>query len=94
MYQIFVQYAKKLLIGPEPNLAQSEGIGTLEEVPTKAVTIEIEFTRKYFGESIENLPGKQYFFEFIATLCYILIQKIEGRNYDVDLCSLNIQEPR
>ena len=62
MYQIFVQYAKKLLIGPEPNLAQSEGIGTLEEVPTKAVTIEIEFTRKYFGELIENLPGKHYFF--------------------------------
>ena len=58
MYQIFVQYAKKLLIGPEPNLAQSEGIDTIEEVPTKAVTIEIEFTRKYFGESIENLPGK------------------------------------
>ena len=56
--EYYIEYAQNLLAGPEPDPNQIDG-GLLEMIPTqKAVPIEIEFTRKYFRESVENLPGK------------------------------------
>ena len=56
MFEIFIQYSKNLLNGPEPDPLKNED-EIMDEIPSKAVPIGIEFTRKYFGESINNLPG-------------------------------------
>ena len=53
MFEIFIQYSENLLNGPEPDPLKNED----EIMESKAVPIGIEFTRKYFGESINNLPG-------------------------------------
>ena len=56
MFEIFIQYSENLLNGPEPDPLKNED-EIIDEIPSKAVPIGIEFTRKYFGESINNLPG-------------------------------------
>ena len=53
MFEIFIQYSENLLNGPEPDPLKNED----EIMESKAVPIGIEFTRKYFVESINNLPG-------------------------------------
>ena len=53
MFEIFIQYSENLLNGPEPDQLENGD----EIMESKAVPIGIEFTRKYFGESIKNLPG-------------------------------------
>ena len=53
MFEIFIQYSENLLNGPEPDQLENGD----EIMESKAVPIRIEFTRKYFGESINNLPG-------------------------------------
>ena len=56
MFEIFIQYSENLLNGPEPDQLKNED-EILDVIPSKAVPIGIEFTRKYFGVSIHNLPG-------------------------------------
>ena len=56
MFEIFIQYSENLLNGPEPDPLKNED-EIMDEIPSKAVPIGIEFTRKYIGESINNLPG-------------------------------------
>ena len=53
MFEIFIQYSENLLNGPEPDQLENGD----EIMESKAVPIGIEFTRKYFRESINNLPG-------------------------------------
>ena len=53
MFEIFIQYSENLLNGPEPDQLENGD----EIMESKAVPIGIEFTRKYFRESIKNLPG-------------------------------------
>ena len=53
MFEIFIQYSENLLNGPEPDQLENGD----EIMESKAVPIGIEFTRKYFEESIKNLPG-------------------------------------
>ena len=56
MFEIFIQYSENLLNGPEPSQVKNED-ESMDGIPSKAVPIGIEFTRKYFGKSINNLPG-------------------------------------
>ena len=57
MFEIYIQYSQNLLNGSEPDLLQMEEDNNLET--SKARAINIEFTRKYFGGSINDLPGNE-----------------------------------